>query len=111
MNQEVIEMPLENVTDAFENYCGFLTAMSLGADIPNSLSVPQFIANGFKTLLAIGSESGYSFRQLEDALSAAQNVAATTSVAADNKAEAKVEEAAPAQDESESEDMDMGGLF
>merc|ERR1712178_73150 len=78
---------------------------------PNSLSVPQFIANGFKTMLAIGSESGYSFRQLEDALSAAQNVAATTTVAADNKADAKVEEAAPAQDESESEDMDMGGLF
>merc|ERR1712083_487453 len=95
----------------FEKFAGFLTALSLGASIPNSLSVPQFIANGFKTMLAIGSESGYSFKQLEDALSAAQNVTATATVAGDNKAEAKVEEAAPAQDESESEDMDMGGLF
>merc|ERR1712178_586193 len=75
------------------------------------MPMSQITANGFKTMLAIGSESGYSFRQLEDALSAAQNVAATTTVAADNKADAKVEEAAPAQDESESEDMDMGGLF
>merc|ERR1712007_100481 len=111
LDQDIIEMPMSQITDQFEKFAGFLTALSLGASIPNSLSVPQFIANGFKTMLAIGSESGYSFKQLEDALSAAQNVAATTSVAADNKADAKVEEAAPAQDESESEDMDMGGLF
>jgi len=111
LDQDIIEMPMSQITDQFEKFAGYLTAASLGASIPNSLSVPQFIANGFKTMLAIGSESGYSFRQLEDALSAAQNVAATTTVAADTKAEAKVEEAAPAQDESESEDMDMGGLF
>merc|ERR1712188_117317 len=110
LDQNIIEMPLDKVTDAFEQYAGFLTALSLGGDIPNSLSVPQFIANGFKTMLAIGSESGYSFKQLENALSAAQNVAATTTVAADTKAEVK-QEVAAAQEESESEDMDMGGLF
>merc|ERR1711879_608567 len=111
LDQDIIEMPMSTITEQFEKFAGYLTAASLGASIPNSLSVPQFIANGFKTMLAIGSESGYSFKQLEDALSAAQNVAATTTVAADTKAEAKVEEAAPAQDESESEDMDVGGLF
>merc|ERR1712025_639474 len=111
LDQDIIEMPMSQITEQFEKFAGFLTALSLGASIPNSLSVPQFIANGFKTMLAIGSESGYSFKQLENALSAAQNVAATTTVAADTKAEAKVEEAAPAQDDSESEDMDMGGLF
>merc|ERR1711904_765642 len=73
LDQEIIEMPLDKVADAFEQYAGFLTALSLGADIPNALSVPQFIANGFKTLLAIGSESGYSFKQLEDALTASAN--------------------------------------
>merc|ERR1711881_484157 len=103
LDQDIIEMPMSQITDQFEKFAGYLTAASLGASIPNSLSVPQFIANGFKTMLAIGSESGYSFKQLEDALSAAQNVTATTTVAADTKAEAKVEEAAPAQDESESE--------
>merc|ERR1712087_185980 len=78
LDQDIIEMPMSQITDQFEKFAGYLTAASLGASIPNSLSVPQFIANGFKTMLAIGSESGYSFRQLEDALSAAQNVAATT---------------------------------
>merc|ERR1711862_261034 len=102
LDQDIIEMPMSQITEQFEKFAGFLTALSLGASIPNSLSVPQFIANGFKTMLAIGSESGYSFRQLEDALSAAQNVAATTTVAGDNKAEAKVEEAAPVEEASES---------
>merc|ERR1711877_29789 len=111
LDQDIIEMPMSQITEQFEKFAGYLTAASLGASIPNALSVPQFISIGFKTMLAIGSESGYSFRQLEDAMNAAQNVAATTTVAADNKADAKVEEAAPAQDESESEDMDMGGLF
>merc|ERR1711976_110707 len=110
LDQSIIEMPLDKVQDAFESYCGFLTAVSLGGDIPNALSVPQFLANGFKTCLAIGSESGYEFDALKQALEASQNQAATTTVT-ETKVETKVEEAAPAQDESESEDMDMGGLF
>merc|ERR1711920_771009 len=109
LDQDIIEMPMSQITEQFGKFAGYLTAASLGANIPNSLSVPQFIANGFKTMLAIGSESGYSFRQLEDAMNAAQNVAATTTVV-ETKAEVKQEEAAPEQ-ASESADMDMGGLF
>merc|ERR1712007_264673 len=67
LDQSIIEMPLSDITDSFEQYAGFLTALSLGADIPNALSVPQFIANGFKNLLAIGSESGYEFAELKQA--------------------------------------------
>jgi len=111
MDQSVIEMPLEKVTDAFESYCGFLTALSLGADIPNSLSVPQFIANGFKTLLAIGSESGYEFEQLKQVMNQAANaVNEVVEVKADaKKEEAKVE--AEEEEEEEDEDMDLGDLF
>merc|ERR1712060_906202 len=76
LDQSIIEMPLEKVTDAFESYAGFLTALSLGGDIPNALSVPQFIANGFKSLLAIGSESGYEFEALTQALAASANAQA-----------------------------------
>merc|ERR1711920_399879 len=108
LDQDIIEMPMSDITASFEKYAGYLTAVSMGANIPNALSVPQFIANGFKPMLAIGSESGYSFRQLEDAMNAAQNVVATTTVT-ETKAEVKQEEAAPEQDASESEDMDMGG--
>merc|ERR1712087_266248 len=110
LDQDIIEMPMSDITASFEKYAGYLTAVSLGANIPNSLSVPQFIANGFKTMLAIGSESGYSFRQLEDAMNAASNVAATTTVAAETKAEVK-QEVAAAEEEEESEDMDLGDMF
>merc|ERR1711964_681107 len=68
LDQDIIEMPAETITDKFKDFAGYLTALSLGANIPNALSVPQFVANGFKTLLAIGSESGYSFAQLESAM-------------------------------------------
>merc|ERR1712125_246633 len=111
LDQDIIEMPMSDITKKFEEFAGYLTAASLGANIPNSLSVPQFIANGFKTMLAIGSESGYSFRQLEDAMNAAQNQTAAVTVQAETKVEAKVEVQAAAQDEEESEDLDMGGLF
>lgn len=109
LDQSIIEMPLENLVDSFKEYAGYLTAASLGANIPNALSVPQFIANGFKSLLAIGSESGYSFKALEDAMNAAQN--ATTTVVADTKVETKAAEAEPEEEAEESEDLDMCGLF
>merc|ERR1712014_487527 len=78
LDQSIIEMPLEQITDSFKEFSGYLTAMGLGANIPNALSVPQFIANGFKQLLAIGSETGYEFKQLKDAMNASANAVATT---------------------------------
>merc|ERR1712130_450482 len=111
LDQDIIEMPMSQITDQFEKFAGYLTAASLGASIPNSLSVPQFIANGFKTMLAIGSESGYSFRQLEDALSAAANVVATTTTVAADTKKAEVQAEAAPEEEEESEDMDIGDLF
>merc|ERR1712110_679783 len=96
LDQEIIEMPLSNITDKMKEYSGYLTAVSVGGNIPNALSVPHFVANGFKACLAIGSESGYSFKQLEDAKNAAANV-----VVSEVKTEAKVEAKndAPAKEE------------
>jgi len=111
LDQSIIEMPLDNIVESFKDYSGYLTALSLGANIPNCLSVPQFIANGFKTLLAIGSESGYSFRQLEEALSASANVVATTTTVAADTKKAEVQAEAAPEEEEESEDMDIGDLF
>jgi len=111
LDQDIIEMPLDNIRDSFKNYAGFLTSLSLGANIPNSLSVPHFIGNAFKTCLAIGSESGYSFKQLEDALNAASNVQATTAVTSSGPAQDTKQEAAPAEEEEQSEDLDMCDLF
>lgn len=111
LDKTVIDMPLDTVVDKFKDFSGILTAVSLGGNIPNALSVPHFIANAFKTCLAIGSESGYSFKALEDALNAAstQVAAAPTETKVEEKKEvaaAKVEE-----EEEEEEDMDIGDLF
>merc|ERR1712066_233152 len=115
LDQDIIEMPLDKVADSFEQYAGFLTALSLGADIPNALSVPQFIANGFKTLLAIGSESGYEFDALKQAMEASANaqsnaVATTNTATGGAKVEAK-EEAPAEEDDASSEGFDLGDLF
>merc|ERR1711862_142978 len=113
LDQSIIEMPLENVQEAFESYCGFLTARSLGGDIPNALSVPQFLANGFKTCLAIGSESGYEFDALKQVMEASANAQANAPAQGQTQAKVEVkEEAAPAEEEEEEEeDMDLGDLF
>lgn len=109
LDQAVIEMPMDDVVESFKTNCGFLTALSLGANIPNSLSIPQFLASGFKSLLALGEESGYNFKELTEAKDASKNattVAAPVETKAAAKAEVKEEEA-----EEESEDMDVGDLF
>jgi len=115
LDQDIIEMPLEDVTDAFEKNAAFLTALSLGADIPNALSVPQFLANGFKTLLAIGSESGYEFAELKQALEASANAPqaqATTTATGGGNAKVEAKEEAPAEEEdASSEGFDLGDLF
>jgi len=112
LDQSIIEMPLENVVDKFKEFSGMLTACSLGANIPNALSVPHFMSNGFKQLLAIGSESGYSFKQLEDAQNASANAVATGPVTT-TTAEVKKEVVAAQEEEpeEEEEDMDLGDLF
>lgn len=111
LDQDVIEMPESTVMDAFKANCGMLTALSLGANIPNALSVPHFITNGFKSLLAIGMESGYNFKELTAAQEAAKNAPTETTVAAGGakKEEAKAVEVE--EEAEESEDMDMCGLF
>lgn len=112
LDQSIIEMPLDTVVDKFKEFSGFLTACSLGANIPNALSVPHFLSNGFKQLLAIGSESGYSFKQLEEAQNASANAVATGPVTTTTEVK-KEAEAAPKEEEpeEEEEDMDLGDLF
>jgi len=109
LDQDIIEMPMDSIVESFKTNCAMLTALSLGANIPNALSVPQFLANGFKSLLALGAESGYNFKQLTDAMEASKNAtvaAPTTAAKADVKQEVAAEE-----EEEESEDLDMGDLF
>lgn len=109
LDKKVINMPGDEVLTKFKEMAGILTAASLGANIPNSLSVPHFLANGFKSLLAIGTETDYKFKQLDDALNAASNQVASGPV--ETKVEAKKEEAKVEEESEEEEDMDLGDLF
>jgi len=109
LDSEILDMKDDVILDGFKEFSGYLTALSLGANIPNSLSVPHFIGNSFKQLLAIGEESGYSFKQLEELKLAGANAPVQTQ-AAETKAEVK-EEAKEEEVEEESEDMDVGDLF
>jgi large subunit ribosomal protein LP0 len=66
LDQEALDTNPEDIIEKFKDYAGYLLAASLGSGLPNALSVPHFLANGFKSLLAIGAESGYEFKQLKD---------------------------------------------
>jgi len=110
LDKSIIDMPLEAVTENFTNFAGQLTALALGADIPNALSVPHFISNAFKQCLAIGEEVGYSFKQLADAKNNASKAVASGPVETNTttkKAEVKAEE----EEEEESEGADLGDFF
>lgn len=111
LDKEVIDMPMENVIEKIKDFSGLLTAVSLGGNIPNSLSVPHFLANSFKTCLAIGSESGYSFKALEDALNAASTQEASGPVQTTTEVKKVEVVAAAEEEEEEEEDMDIGDLF
>lgn len=106
LNKEVINTKPEDVLNAFKLFANNVTALSLGAGLPNALSVPHMINNGFKSLMAIGVESDYKFKELEAALNAKP---VTSNAPATNK---KVEEKKEEKVEEEEEvDMNLDDMF
>lgn len=107
--KSVIKITPENVLANFQESVKTLTAISLGAGLPNTLSLPHMIQDTFKFLLSIGLAGDLKFKALEDALSAQANAPApTTAAPAKNDAPAKkVEE--PVEEEEEVDFADMFG--
>merc|ERR1719469_1831655 len=62
--QSVIEMSDEQLMENFSANVLSMTALSIEAGLPNKLSVPHFIMNSFKYLMAIGIEGGYEFKPM-----------------------------------------------
>lgn len=93
----------------FQEHVTTLAALSLGANLPNALSVPHMVANGFKDLLAIGLGADIKFRQLEQALTAGPATTSAPAQAAGGAAAPKQEEKAPEPEPEEN--VSMGGLF
>ena len=97
----------DQIIEFFKNGVRAATGLSLGANVPNALSLPHFVAGGFKILLALGVASNYEFKELKEA----QNAAANAPAEAAGGEEAKEEEAAPEEEEEEEDDISAGGLF
>lgn len=105
----MINISSDDILKTFQSHVTGLAALSLGAGLPNALSVPHMIANSFKDLLAIGLGADIKFKQLEQALSAgpAPTAGATTATATGGAAAPKPEEKEPEPEEN----VSMGGLF
>ena len=100
-------MSQEDIQNKFKESVRCLTSISLGAHLPNTLSIPHMIMNQFKNLLSIGLASGYEFKELKEAKEAKEQAPAQE----DKKEEEKKEEKEEEEESEESEDMDLGGMF
>jgi len=109
--KSVIKISPENVLENFQANVKTLTAISLGAGLPNALSLPHIIQDAFKFLLSVGLAGDLKFKALEEALSAQANAPAQTNAnaaPAKNDAPAKKEEE-PVEEEEEVDFADMFG--
>ena len=105
--KSVIEMTDTQLMANFSANVLSMTALSIEAGLPNKLSVPHFVMNSFKYLMAIGIEGGYEFKQLKEAQEAQANAPAVEAKADDKQEEEEEEEVV----EEEEESYSMGGMF
>ena len=106
--KSVIKITPEDMLENFQGDVKTLTAISLGAHLPNALALPHMIQDTFKMLLSIGLSTDIKFKALEDALSAQQNAPAQVATGAKENAPAAKEEEPV---EEEEEEIDLGDMF
>lgn len=110
LGEEIINFDQNKLLALFQDNARLVTAVSLEAGLPNALSIPHLMVNTFKSLLAVGNEAGFKFKELENALN---------SQAAAPKAEDKKDDKKPAKEEKKKEepkeevveDVDFGDMF
>jgi len=93
---------------------GQVAALSLGLKYPTLPAFPHVVANGFKNLVCICLETGYSFKQAEQLKHRVENPDAFAPVVVEEKkeekkVEVKKEEAKPVVEEKSDEEPDDGG--
>jgi len=104
LTEEVLSISPDVILSSFANGLIRVAAVSLDGGYITPVSVPHLIVNAFKNLAAIGLETGYKFKEIENAGKAP----APAAVVAKAVVKAPVVEEKPAEVE---EDMDMGDLF
>ena len=101
--KSVIDMEDDEIMNGFTDNIRFMTALSVEAGVPNALSVPHFIVNTFKYLMAIGEEGGYEFKELKEAKEQAANAPVE-----EEKKEEEKEEEEEEEEEEDDDSFDMG---
>jgi large subunit ribosomal protein LP0 len=107
MGPEVFNLSIDELLSKFRKGVTNLASLSMALGMPNELSVPHMIINGFKNCASIGLETGLKFKQLEGLSSGPAKVAVKEAPKeAPKKAEKKVEEK-PVEDDM----APMGDMF
>jgi len=102
---EFLNFNADKVVSVFQENVSLLTAVSLEANLPNTLSIPHMIMNTFKSLMAVGMESEYKFKELEAAMNSQASAPAQPAAGAP----AAKEEVKAAEPEPEPEpEMEFG---
>ena len=105
---KVLDLSATTLLAKFQNAIKIQAQLSLGAGYATSASAPHSVLNGFKNLLAVCAESGYTFKEASAFLEAAKNAPAAGAAVSSSAAKA----AAPVEEKKEEiEEVDMGGLF
>merc|ERR1711988_80669 len=105
----VLELSTDAILQKFQAAVKVQASLSLGIGYSTTASAPRTILGGFKNLIAVAAETGYSFDQATAFLEAAKNAPASGGGAGPAAAAAAPkEEEKPKEDEPE--DVDMGGL-
>ncbi|CEO97280.1 unnamed protein product (mitochondrion) [Plasmodiophora brassicae] len=107
---EVLDLSESDLIAKFSNAVSVIASLGLQIGYPTLATLPHSLANAFKTMLAVAVETGYSFKQAEKFKEYLANPDAFKVAAP--AAQAKKEEAAPAEEEpEESEDEGDFDLF
>lgn len=109
--EDFINFDSSKVIGLFQSNAKLVTAVSLEAGLPNALSIPHMIMQTFKSLLAVGMEGNYKFKELEGALnsqSSAPAKPAKEEKKVEKKEETKKEPEPPKEEEA---DVDLGDMF
>eukprot|EP00474_Spongospora_subterranea_P008399 CRZ08857.1 hypothetical protein [Spongospora subterranea] len=109
-SSEILDLSEAHLISKFNMAVSVVAAVSLQVGIPTAASIPHSVALAFKSCLAIAVSTNFDFKEATKFKEYLANPDAFK-VAAAPVAEAKVEEAAPAEEESEDDDEGDFSLF
>jgi len=114
----ILDLNDEDILNRFRSGVQNVAALGLAVGYPNIASAPHVLINGFKNLLAVTVETGYSFKRAEAVKNYLANPGAAKATAppkVEPKVDNKKKEEKPVKVEEKKEEEDdgdiLGGLF